>query len=103
MNTEYDHDSVIMEWDPTDRIYVVTVPELPGCMTHGSTLEEAALQVQDAIEGWIEAAQAWGHPIPRAAYFDIKCDSIIMQNSSEYLEEAEAPILQNSIRESRTA
>ncbi len=77
MNDEYDHYSVIMEWDPIDRIYVVTVPELPGCMTHGATLEEAARQAQDAIESWVDAAKAWGYTIPKAAYFDINCDSNI--------------------------
>ena len=47
------HYSMIIQWDPRDKIYVVTVPELPGCMTHGNTYEEAVKQGQDAIESWI--------------------------------------------------
>ena len=35
------HYSMLIEWDPDDKIYVVTVPELEGCMTHGHTYEEA--------------------------------------------------------------
>jgi predicted RNase H-like HicB family nuclease len=58
------HYSMIIEWDPQDQIYVVTVPELPGCRTHGRTYVEAVTQGQEAIEGWLEDARTWGHPIP---------------------------------------
>lgn len=61
---QYDHYSMVIEWDPEDRIYVVRVPELPGCVTHGKTYEEAVKQGQDAIESWIDAARYWGNPIP---------------------------------------
>jgi hypothetical protein len=37
----YLHYSMLLEWDPEDEIYVVTAPELPGCLRHGRTLEEA--------------------------------------------------------------
>lgn len=58
------HYSMFIQWDPKDRIYVVTVPELEGCMTHGATYEEAVRQGQDAIETWLDAARADGDPIP---------------------------------------
>ncbi|HLV99040.1 MAG TPA: type II toxin-antitoxin system HicB family antitoxin [Ktedonobacterales bacterium] len=61
---DYLHYSMTIEWDPEDHIYVVRVPELPGCVTHGTTYEEAVRQGQDAIESWIGAAHAWGNPIP---------------------------------------
>ncbi len=41
MNDPYDQYSMNIQYDPVDRIYVVTVPELPGCRTHGKTYEEA--------------------------------------------------------------
>jgi hypothetical protein len=44
MNEEIKRYSMIIEWDDDDKIYVVTVPELPGCMTHGHTYEEAIQQ-----------------------------------------------------------
>ena len=69
--------SVIIEWDTIDRIYVVTVPELPGCMTHGATLEEAARQAKDAIETWIVGARKDGEALPQARYYDIDCYSHI--------------------------
>jgi len=51
-------------WSDEDQAYIVTVPELPGCKTHGSTYEEAVQQGNDAIRSWIEASRAWGDPIP---------------------------------------
>ena len=60
----YRHYSMTLEWDPDDHIYVVTVPELPGCRTHGATYEEAACKGRDAIISWIDAAREWGRPIP---------------------------------------
>jgi predicted RNase H-like HicB family nuclease len=63
------HYSMIIEWDPQDHIYVVTVPELPGCRTHGGTYEEAVKQGQEAIEGWIASAQADGWPVPEPKTF----------------------------------
>jgi len=58
------HYSMIIQWSDEDQAYLVTVPELPGCMTHGNSYEEAVKQGQDAIEGWIQVAQELGHPVP---------------------------------------
>jgi predicted RNase H-like HicB family nuclease len=58
------HYSLVVEWDPEDEIYIATVPELPGCRTHGSTYEDAVRNAQDAINSWLDAARAWGTPIP---------------------------------------
>ena len=44
--------------------YLATVPDLPGCMSDGETRELAARNVGDAIEAWIEEAQALGRAIP---------------------------------------
>jgi len=58
------HYSMIIQWDPRDDIYVVTVPELPGCVTHGSTYEEAVAQGQDAIDTWVmgDDPATWPQP-----------------------------------------
>ena len=45
--------------------FVVTVPDLPGCMSDGETPEEALANVRDAIAAWIEEARALGRSIPR--------------------------------------
>jgi predicted RNase H-like HicB family nuclease len=63
------HYSLLIEWDPRSDIFVVTVPELPGCRTHGKSYEEAVAQAQDAIEGWLDAQVALGRPIPQPRQF----------------------------------
>ena len=64
MNEQYEHYSMLIQWDADDHIYVVTVPELPGCMTHWKTYEDAVRQGQDAIATWIEGSQERRLPIP---------------------------------------
>lgn len=64
MNEKYDRYSMVIQWDEEDRIYVVTVPELPGCMTHGKTYEEALQHGREVIELWVDANEEWGRPIP---------------------------------------
>jgi predicted RNase H-like HicB family nuclease len=64
MNAQYKHYSMLIQWNADDQIYVVTVPKLPGCMTHGKTYEEAVRQAQDAIATWIDGSQELGLPIP---------------------------------------
>ena len=63
------HYSMIIQWDDDDKIFVVSVPELPGCMTHGKTYEEAVQQGKEAIEGWLDVAKElhWSIPTPRIA------------------------------------
>lgn len=65
----YTHYSMVIQWSDDDDAYIVLVPELPGCITHGATYEEAVRQGQDAIESWIEANRAWGKPIPAPRVF----------------------------------
>ncbi|WP_422445540.1 type II toxin-antitoxin system HicB family antitoxin [Thermoanaerobacterium sp. DL9XJH110] len=49
--------------------YFIEVPDLPGCMTDGDTLEEAIQNAKQAIDSWIEAAKAEGKPIPEPSYY----------------------------------
>ena len=69
MSEHNEHYSMIIEWSEEDQAYIVTVPELPGCQTHGTTYEEAVRQGQDAIDSWIEARRASGRPIPAPRVF----------------------------------
>lgn len=64
MTPDPKHYSMIIEWSDEDQAYIVTVPELPGCRTHGNTYEEAVRQGQDAIESWIMVALADNDPLP---------------------------------------
>jgi predicted RNase H-like HicB family nuclease len=56
--------SMLIQWSDEDEAYIVTVPELPGCKTHGSTYEEAVQQGKDAIETWILFLNDIGEVIP---------------------------------------
>lgn len=56
--------SIFIKYDPIDKIYVASVPELPGCMAHGSTKEQALREIETAKELWIETALEDGQPVP---------------------------------------
>jgi len=55
---------VIIYWSQEDGAFVAEVPELPGCMAHGSTYETALASVQEAISLWIDTAKECGDPVP---------------------------------------
>ena len=57
---------IIIFWSDDDQAYVADVPELPGCMAHGSSYEQALSNAQDAIDLWLETAKDLGRPIPEA-------------------------------------
>ena len=42
------------------------VPDLPGCVTTGDSLEEAMEEIADAAAGWLTVAEDKGDPIPPA-------------------------------------
>lgn len=62
MNTKYE---IIIFWDEKDSIFVADVPELPGCMAHGASEEEALKNIKEAILLWLEAAKENGESIPK--------------------------------------
>ena len=57
---------VILEQDIIDGGYTVTVPGLPGCITEGDTVEEAMSNAQEAIQGYLEALEKEGLPLPQS-------------------------------------
>jgi predicted RNase H-like HicB family nuclease len=58
------HYSMIIQWSDEDNTYIVTVPELPGCKTHGDTYEEAVKNGQEVMELCIASELELGRPIP---------------------------------------
>ena len=58
------HYSTLIQWDPRDDIYIVTVPELPGCRTYGATYQEAIKNALEAIKLWVTDAANAAEPIP---------------------------------------
>jgi len=59
-----DRYEIIIYWSEEDVVFVAEVPELPGCMAHGSTYEEALANIKAAMELWVETAREFGDPIP---------------------------------------
>ena len=51
-------------WSDEDEGYIAIVPDLPGCSAFGETPDKALAEIEDAAEGWIEAAVAVGNPVP---------------------------------------
>jgi predicted RNase H-like HicB family nuclease len=55
---------IIIYWSNEDKVFVAEIPELPGCMAHGSTQEAALARANEAIQLWIDTAREFGDPIP---------------------------------------
>lgn len=51
---------MMIKKDPEEGGYVVSFPDLPGCLTCGDTIEEALEQAGDAKRTWLQAALADG-------------------------------------------
>jgi predicted RNase H-like HicB family nuclease len=47
-----------------DGYWVAECPSLPGCVSQGSSREEAIANIKDAIQGYIEALEEDGLPVP---------------------------------------
>ena len=61
--------SIFIQYDPTDQIFVASIPELPGCMAHGETKEQALKEIDIAKNLWIETAKEDGLPVPEPNLF----------------------------------
>lgn len=57
------HYSVTIEQDE-DGVYVATCPALPGCISQGTSREDAVENIRDAIEGYLESLKKHGEAIP---------------------------------------
>ena len=56
--------TIILDPDPEEGGYTVTVPALPGCITQGETIEQCIERAREAITGYIESLKSDGEPIP---------------------------------------
>ena len=74
--------SLMIEWSDEDGLYIVTVPELPGCRTHGATQVEAVEMGRDAIETWLEA----NHASMRTVYARKMPPTLIVARTERLLE-----------------
>jgi predicted RNase H-like HicB family nuclease len=56
---------MIIWWSVEDEAYAVDVPELPGCMAHGATRQDAIKSAENAIKFWIKTAKEDGLQVPQ--------------------------------------
>ena len=64
--TDYKY-QMIVTWSDEDNAYIVSVPDLPGCITEGHSLSEAIEMGIDAASGWILDEIEDGNPYPAAS------------------------------------
>ena len=51
-------------WRPEpEGEYTVTVPALPGCVTYGSTVEEANMMAADAVNAYLDSMRKHAEPV----------------------------------------
>jgi predicted RNase H-like HicB family nuclease len=51
-------------FEQPERNWAAYLPDLPGCITTGSTLEETERNIREAIEGHLRTLCEFGDPIP---------------------------------------
>lgn len=54
-------------YERAESNWAAYVPDLPGCMTTGRTLEETTANIREAIEGHLETMREFGDTIPEPA------------------------------------
>ena len=59
---------ILLKYSTEEKSYIVTVPDLPGCMADGENPNEAYENVKIVMREWIETAQADGRPIPEPVF-----------------------------------
>ncbi|MEN8151085.1 MAG: type II toxin-antitoxin system HicB family antitoxin [Planctomycetota bacterium] len=47
-----------------DGMFVAECPSLPGCISQGSSRDEAKENIAEAIAGYVESLEKHGEPIP---------------------------------------
>ena len=55
---------IVLYWSSEDGAFVAEVPQLPGCMAHGATQEDALREMNEAIRLWIDTSRELGDPVP---------------------------------------
>lgn len=58
------HYKMVIGYDSAEEVYVVRFPDLPGCIMHGETAEEAVRLGSQVKDEWLELAFSKGWTIP---------------------------------------
>jgi predicted RNase H-like HicB family nuclease len=52
-------------FEQAESNWAAYVPDLPGCMSTGKTLEQTEINIREAIDGHLRTLQDFGYPVPR--------------------------------------
>jgi len=55
---------IIVFWSDEDNMWVADAPDLKSCSGLGETAEQAVVELETAIDAWIDCARRAGYPIP---------------------------------------
>ena len=59
----YKYETIIY-WSEEDQSFITDIPELPGCVAHGASPDEALVNAQEAMQLWLDTGREFGDPIP---------------------------------------
>lgn len=59
---------VVLKYSQDDKCYIISVPDLPGCIADGLTPNEAYDNARIVIREWMETARAADRPIPKPSF-----------------------------------
>lgn len=51
-------------FEKTGNNWAAYVPDLPGCITTGKTLDQTEQNIREAIQGHLQTLREFGEPIP---------------------------------------
>ncbi|MEW5723800.1 MAG: type II toxin-antitoxin system HicB family antitoxin [Thermodesulfobacteriota bacterium] len=57
--------------------WLVTFPDLPGCMADGKTIEEAVEEAVDAEKSYLATAAEFGDPVPSSGKFVLRLPRVL--------------------------
>jgi len=64
MTDQADKYEIVIFWSKEDGVFVADIPELPGCVAHGETREDALKNAEIAMQLWVSTAIEFGDRVP---------------------------------------
>jgi predicted RNase H-like HicB family nuclease len=54
-----------------DEVFVATCPSLPGCVSQGTTRQQALTNIREAIEAYLESLRKHGEAVPPGVHEEV--------------------------------
>ena len=62
---------ILVAWSPEDQVFVAQIPDLPGCIAHGRSEQNAVENPKSAIELYLEDLSENGDSIPKPRQYHL--------------------------------